>query len=91
LPEVLALDDVLTQDYAAAGIPVAQVAARFDTVGFGSAPGGPGTPSNVERICVWTWMCAQTNLHPNDAGHDQIAAAFDQVIDGGQSERAAEA
>jgi lysophospholipase L1-like esterase len=79
--DVLALDDVLSEAYAAAGVPVAQVAARFDTVGFESKGSDAGTvPANVGRICAWTWMCPGLNLHPNDAGHAQVAAAFDQVI-----------
>jgi lysophospholipase L1-like esterase len=79
--DVLALDDVLSGAYAAARIPVAQVAARFDTVGFASEGLGAGAvPANVGRICAWTWMCLGPNLHPNDAGHAQVAAAFDQVI-----------
>jgi lysophospholipase L1-like esterase len=85
--DVLALDDVLSGAYAAAGVPVAQVASRFDTVDFenSGAGGGRPVPANVERVCAWTWMCRDPNLHPNDAGHAQLAAAFDQVIAAGRS------
>jgi lysophospholipase L1-like esterase len=82
--DVLALDDVLARGYAAFGVPVAQVAARFDTVDFGFVATPSGTvPANVERVCAWTWMCSSTNLHPDDLGHTALAAAFDQVIDAG--------
>jgi lysophospholipase L1-like esterase len=86
--DVLALDDVLSGAYAAARIPVAQVAARFDTVGFESEGSGAGAvPANVGRICAWTWMCLGPNLHPNDVGHAQVAAAFDQVIRATRTDR----
>ena len=26
-------------------------------------------PTNVARICAWTWMCSQSNIHPNDFGY----------------------
>lgn len=26
-------------------------------------------PTNVARICTWTWMCSKQNIHPNDAGY----------------------
>jgi lysophospholipase L1-like esterase len=26
-------------------------------------------PTNVARICTWTWMCAKQNIHANDAGY----------------------
>ncbi len=88
--DVLALDDVLSGAYGAAGVPVAQVAARFDTVDFESKSSRAGSvPTNVERICAWTWMCLGPNLHPNDAGHAQLAAAFDAVIGTARADRRA--
>jgi hypothetical protein len=86
--DVLALDGVLAQGYAAFGVPVAQVAARFDTADFAlvATPGGT-LPANVERVCAWTWMCSSPNLHPDDLGHAELAAAFDQVIDSNRPDR----
>ncbi|WP_446664418.1 SGNH/GDSL hydrolase family protein [Flexivirga sp. B27] len=26
-------------------------------------------PTNVARICTWTWMCSLQNIHANDAGY----------------------
>jgi hypothetical protein len=37
-------------------------------------------PVNVGRICHWTLMCSQENIHANDAGHAQIAKAFEKIV-----------
>lgn len=81
--DILALDYVLTLGFARSDAPVAEVAARFDTTDFGSAStsGRPALPENVARVCAWTWMCSAKNLHPDNLGHAQLAAAFDTVID----------
>ena len=26
-------------------------------------------PTNVARICSWTWMCSMSNIHANDYGY----------------------
>ncbi len=77
---ILALDEVLTQAYDEAGVGVAAVAARFDTSDTRPGGTGDGTPENVARVCQWTSMCSSGNLHPNDAGHAQIAAAFERLL-----------
>ena len=81
--DVLALNHVLAQGFARSDAPVAEVAKRFDTVDFGSAPTsmGPDLPENVTRVCAWTWMCSARDLHPDNLGHAQLAGAFDTVID----------
>jgi hypothetical protein len=76
---------VLESLYAAAGDPVADVAAAFSTTDVGDAD-GDGVPDNVARICAWTWRCAApphgADNHPNDAGYGPIARAFADVVSG---------
>ncbi|GGB16239.1 hypothetical protein GCM10011492_02440 [Flexivirga endophytica] len=51
--------------------PVADIAKAFlsdadtpmVTTSFGKVP------TNVARICTWTWMCSMQNIHANDAGY----------------------
>jgi lysophospholipase L1-like esterase len=37
-------------------------------------------PVNVGRICSWTLMCSEENIHADDIGHAHIAKAFEKVI-----------
>ena len=63
---------------AGAKADVADVADRFQSYDFTTTVSAPpyGTlPVNVARICTWTWMCAKTDIHANDTGYDQLAAA----------------
>lgn len=76
------LDHVLSDAYGAAGIPMADVGAAFETDDTTPVDlAGEGTvPDNVAEICLLTWMC-QTypygpNIHPNDAGFEAIADAI---------------
>jgi lysophospholipase L1-like esterase len=39
-----------------------------------------GVPLNVVRICQWTWMCTQRDIHANTAGYGVIAATFAAVL-----------
>ncbi len=50
---------------------VADVAGAFATT---DASGSP-QPTNVKRICDWTWMCSRNDIHANDAGYAAMAAA----------------
>jgi hypothetical protein len=34
----------------------------------------------VLRICKWTWMCTNFDVHANTAGYGVIAQAFLDVI-----------
>jgi lysophospholipase L1-like esterase len=75
---------VLQPIYTAAGVPVADVEARFqvtnttlvDTDGNGTAD----TPVDVVYACRWTWECTPPPLGPdpnaNTAGYAAIAQAF---------------
>lgn len=78
--------DQLNKDFAsiyqAAGDPMADVASAFST--DNTAPtqlaGHGSVPTNVARICQWTWMCAPPpvgpNIHANATGYQQIAGAI---------------
>jgi lysophospholipase L1-like esterase len=72
-------NNVLESIYAAAGVPVADVQAAFQTTTF-----TPGLPLNVTLICAWTWMCAPSpvgpNIHPNAVGYWVIAGTFAKTI-----------
>jgi GDSL-like Lipase/Acylhydrolase family len=76
-----ALNEVLADVYGAAGVPVAQVTRAFDQgdTAPASYPGLGVVPAEVARVCELTWMCQRAprgpNIHPNDAGYLQIAAA----------------
>ncbi|YAL84215.1 GDSL-type esterase/lipase family protein [Dermacoccaceae bacterium W4C1] len=68
---------------AAQGIdaPVADVATTFESTDWTPIDTPLGNlPTNVARICGWTWMCAQSNIHANDAGYQQMAKAFIAVM-----------
>ena len=74
------LNGTLAGDYGAAD--TADVAGAFGTSNFalrGSYQGAV-VPVNVGRICNWTLMCTQTNIHANDIGHAHIAKAFEKVL-----------
>lgn len=82
------LNTILGSAYRAYGIPVADVASRFDSTKF--TPLVPLTPTlqvplNVARVCQWTWMCAAApqgpNIHANKAGYEEIADAFEAIVD----------
>jgi lysophospholipase L1-like esterase len=60
-----ALNNLLASTFAAAGVPVADVAGAFST---------------AERVCAWTWFCTHFDTHPNATGYGVIADAFLDVI-----------
>jgi lysophospholipase L1-like esterase len=41
---------------------------------------GKAVPVNVGRICAWTLMCTEENIHANDIGHAHIAVAFEKIL-----------
>lgn len=65
--------------YGAFGIPVADVAAAFDSGNF-SPNAATGLPQNVVNICAYTWMCVPApvgpNIHANRYGYGLIAATI---------------
>lgn len=66
--------------YAAAGMPVADVEGAFATTDFTPVPAAGGLPTNVVRICAWTWVCAPPPLgpdnHANTDGYHAMSLAF---------------
>jgi len=74
------LNGLLAGDYGAA--ETADVADAFRSSDFAlhGHTGGATVPVNVARICNWTLMCAEGNIHANDIGHAHIATAFERVL-----------
>ena len=80
------LNGAFASIYRAAGDPMADVAGAFatnDTTPTSLA--GHGTvPTNVARICQWTWMCAAKpvgpNIHANATGYLMMAGAFRPLV-----------
>jgi lysophospholipase L1-like esterase len=83
---MMRLNDALRAAYAAAGVPMADVAAAFDLTStqVTQAPGLGAVPRNVAQACALTWVCVPSplgpNRHPNDAGYRVIAGAIAAVI-----------
>jgi lysophospholipase L1-like esterase len=65
------LDAVLASTYAAAGVPVADVAGVFENGIY---------PDSALNVCAWTWVCSLGDLHPNTAGYEVIARAFEAAL-----------
>ena len=61
------LNAVLANTYAAAGVPVANVAGAFDN---------DDLPNAAANVCAWTWFCSLGDVHANTAGYGVIAQAF---------------
>jgi lysophospholipase L1-like esterase len=66
-----ALNGLLANVYAAAGVPVADVAGAF-------AAGQ--LPQAALDVCVWTWFCVAGDTHANAIGHGRIAQAFGAAL-----------
>jgi GDSL-like Lipase/Acylhydrolase family len=83
---VALLNDALRSDYGAAGVPMADVPASFDTAGteMTTLAGVGSVPADVARVCALTWMCAPAplgpNPHANDAGYRAISQAIAAVL-----------
>jgi lysophospholipase L1-like esterase len=82
------LDATLRSDYAAARLPIADVASVFDLSDRQHVrwSGLPTVPTDVARTCALTWMCDRPplghNLHPDDAGYRAIASAIAAAVAG---------
>jgi lysophospholipase L1-like esterase len=77
------LNSLLGQLYGADDAAMADPATLFETSDFAltGTYNGSTVPENVALICAWTLMCSANDIHPNDAGHAEVADAFEQVID----------
>jgi lysophospholipase L1-like esterase len=82
------LDTTLRAEYAAAGVPMADVASAFDLADRDQVKwsGLPTVPTDVARTCELTWMCNGPplghNVHPDDAGYRAIASAIAAAVAG---------
>ena len=80
------LNEALRSAYAAAGIPMADVAAAFDMGSDESTtlPDGNVVPLNVARTCELTWVCVTGplghNKHPNTEGYRLISEAISDEL-----------
>jgi len=74
------LNGILRSDYGAAD--TADVADAFKSSDFArhGSYGGRTVPVNVGKICHWTLMCTEENIHADDKGHAHIAKAFEEVL-----------
>jgi lysophospholipase L1-like esterase len=66
-----AFNTTLTDTYAGASVPVADVAGAFENDDLVNA---------AAHVCAWTWFCALGDVHANTAGYRVIAQAFEQVV-----------
>ncbi|MDN5759831.1 MAG: GDSL-type esterase/lipase family protein [Tomitella sp.] len=79
------LSAMITSVNAAHGWATADVTAAFETNDFTGkveVPGMGTVPTNVARICTWTWMCQLGDIHANETGHQVIADAFLPLLTG---------
>ncbi len=79
------LSAVITSTNSQHGWKTADVTAAFDTNDFTGnvdLPGVGTVPTNVARICTWTWMCSLGDIHANEAGHQVIADTFMPLLTG---------
>ena len=73
------LQDTLNKIIATAAADVdvdadlAKVSVAFESDNWAPVDGPDSTPTNVARICAWTWMCTHTDIHANDAGYAVMA------------------
>ncbi|MFD1825335.1 SGNH/GDSL hydrolase family protein [Mumia zhuanghuii] len=73
------LNDTITAANTKNGFVTADVAGTFSSNDktLVDLPGYPEqVPLNVARVCGWTWMCSNGDIHANDTGHQKIADAF---------------
>ena len=70
-PLLAALNRSIGAAAAAVQATVADVAGAFATTDTKGSP----VPTNVARICEWTWMCSRGDIHANDAGYAAMAEA----------------
>jgi lysophospholipase L1-like esterase len=66
-----AFNSTIEDTYAAAGVPVADVAGAFENDNLAHA---------AVHVCAWTWFCTLGDVHANTAGYGVIAQAFEQVL-----------
>lgn len=76
------LNTVIAGRAAAADADVADVATAFESANWAPTASPYGLlPTNVVRICTWTWMCSLGDIHANDAGYAVLADAVEARLD----------
>lgn len=78
VPLLGVLNGIIADATGAVGGSVADVAGAFHSTDFTlvSVPSlGGSVPRNVATVCALTWMCVESNIHPNDDGYAVLAAA----------------
>ena len=82
------VNDTIEAAYAGVDVPVADVAAAFDSAAFTPivhVRGYGDLPLNVARICQWTYMCPEEfghDLHPTTFGYAVMTQAFRETLAG---------
>ncbi|MGL6159266.1 SGNH/GDSL hydrolase family protein [Microbulbifer sp.] len=67
--------------YTAQGVRVAHIGDAFETLNQQpTIYRGRVMPTNVVRICQFTWMCELGDIHANDAGYQLIADTFAETL-----------
>jgi lysophospholipase L1-like esterase len=80
------MNETLADTYASFAMPVADVAGAFSQGDLTRVhvAGVGNVPTDVARVCEYTWMCQTRplgpNIHPNDAGYQAIASAIDAAL-----------
>lgn len=78
VPSHTRLNQVIAARAMAVRAEVADVAGAFESTSWEPTPSGATTvPTNVARICAWTWMCSRSDIHANDAGYAVLADAVE--------------
>ena len=86
LDVITRLNDALRSAYAAAGVPMADVASAFDmdSAALTALPDGTPVPLNVARTCALTWECVAgplgRNKHPTTEGYRLISEAIRDAL-----------
>jgi lysophospholipase L1-like esterase len=65
------MNATLTSTYAAAGVPVADVAGAFENGIY---------PDSAQNVCAWTWACVLGDPHANTDGYAVIAGEFWKIV-----------
>jgi lysophospholipase L1-like esterase len=68
---VAAVNGVLESTYAAADVPVADVAGAFHN---------DDPVLSAELVCAWTWVCTLGDAHLNTAGYGVVAGEFLKLL-----------
>jgi len=72
------LNGIIAGRAASVGAEVADVSTAFESTNWTPTASAFGSlPTNVVRICTWTWMCTRGDIHANDAGYAVLAAAVE--------------